>query len=718
MVSGMALSFFLLRPEAQAGVIVQAPHYAGLQQGLLGYWSFNGGTVAGTHVYDASGNGNRGTMTNGPTLVNGKLGQGMRFDGSDDYVAVDDGGGLTLIPNYITVAFWVNFKDADNVNFPNPLTKQPVNQAYLFVIDSDNKPIWRIDVAGSGINRDAKDSVTTVALGTWEHWVGTSDGTISRFYRNGIEVATHSISGTLALPGVGNLEIGGVAGGSNAFKGLMDDVRIYNRALNADEIKRLYKIGATAKVGVASNTDSLQKGLVGYWNFDGDTVSGTHVYDQSGQGNRGIMTNGPTQTIGKLGQGMQFDGADDEVVTSTFDLGAINSITYNIWLKNDSASVTGTNGILWKRTNVFELFLTGNELRSWIANNDAWHMAARSSSTPVINWSEWHMVTAVYDGSRVRIYRDGVVVAVSGSETGNLPSSNDVLEIGDWSGGGLNNFDGLFDDIRIYNRALSADEIKRLYKIGATAKVGVAPNTDSLTKGLVGYWTFDGDDVVGAAPATQYAIDRSGNGGRGTLVDGPTRRIGKIGQGMKFGAGSSARIHIPDSSTNDYTGGDMTLSTWVYINTSEANRAFLISKAFNSSGYYNYILLFNQLGTCPANTFLVSLMVSNAEDYDLCSSVVTKGTWHHVAVTLASDKSVKIYVDGVLSGSGTHTITEWTPGNGVNQSRNLALGYVLDYASGQPESTDLGLDGMLDDVRIYNRALSADEIKRLYNMGR
>jgi hypothetical protein len=220
--------------------------------------------------------------------------------------------------------------------------------------------------------------------------------------------------------------------------------------------------------------------------------------------------------------------------------------------------------------------------------------------------------------------------------------------------------------------------------------------------------------------AGNYAFDKSGNGNRGTMVDGPTRIIGKIGQGMKFGAGSSGRIHIDDATTNDYTGGDMTFATWVYINTSEADRAFFFSKPFNSNGYYNYILVYNDTNACSATKLAIVLMVTNASTYTLCSSSpITKGVWHHIAVTLASDKSAKIYIDGVLNASGTHTITVWTPdGGGGDAGRSRVLGYVLDYNSGENENTDFGLDGKLDDVRIYNRVLSADEIKRLYNMGR
>jgi hypothetical protein len=93
------------------------------------------------------------------------------------------------------------------------------------------------------------------------------------------------------------------------------------------------------------------------------------------------------------------------------------------------------------------------------------------------------------------------------------------------------------DDVRIYNRALSADEIKRLYKMGATAKLGVVSNSTSLGKGLVGYWTFDGKDMAGNSTAGEYAFDVSGNGNRGTLTNGPKRVFGKIGQGILFNGG-------------------------------------------------------------------------------------------------------------------------------------------------------------------------------------
>jgi hypothetical protein len=83
---GLALACALWAPDAEASTIFRASNNLSLAQGLVGWWNFDGNTIAGTRVFDASGTGNYGTMTNGPKLVYGKIGQGMEFDGVDDLV--------------------------------------------------------------------------------------------------------------------------------------------------------------------------------------------------------------------------------------------------------------------------------------------------------------------------------------------------------------------------------------------------------------------------------------------------------------------------------------------------------------------------------------------------------------------------------------------------------------------------------------------------------
>jgi hypothetical protein len=128
---------------------------------------------------------------------------------------------------------------------------------------------------------------------------------------------------------------------SGDFSGLIDDVRIYNRALSADGIKQLYKIGGTFKVNTSinNNRDSLEKGLVGWWTFDRKDMSGVQAYDKSGNGNRGILTNGPVRTISKIGQGMEFDGISSYIsLPNTSLLNITSNITMAAWVKTTQAN--------------------------------------------------------------------------------------------------------------------------------------------------------------------------------------------------------------------------------------------------------------------------------------------------------------------------------------------------------------------------------------------
>src|SRR5262249_1397035 len=78
-----------------------------LTNGLVGLWSFDQADIAGTTAYDRSGQGNNGTLTNGPTRVGGKIGQGLGFDGSDDYVGVATITGIPTGQQARTVSFWI-----------------------------------------------------------------------------------------------------------------------------------------------------------------------------------------------------------------------------------------------------------------------------------------------------------------------------------------------------------------------------------------------------------------------------------------------------------------------------------------------------------------------------------------------------------------------------------------------------------------------------------
>jgi hypothetical protein len=167
------------------------------------------------------------------------------------------------------------------------------------------------------------------------------------------------------------------------------------------------------------------------------------------------------------------------------------------------------------------------------------------------------------------MYIDGVVQNLTeGSSPSGDPSSDAAsnLSIGNFDTSGPRTFNSLIDDVRIYNRALSPDEIKRLYITGAAGKLGVAANNDSLAQGLVGYWTFDGKDMAGAMGITsaRTAYDRSGNGNNGKYWNATNTPAvnGKLGQALGFD-GSDDYVTLPPATKNPVSGGTaVTISAW------------------------------------------------------------------------------------------------------------------------------------------------------------
>ena len=544
-----AFYIFLLPSAADAGFLINRPLYIGLTDGLVGYWSFNGADIAADTAYDRSGNANNGTLTNGPVRTEGKIGQALSFDGTDDYVNLGD-----MTPtegqSTLTWAFWTKANYSGN------------DSCFLCKVELTNQTqnSWGITNTPSswfGTTRDVRVYIPTslsdtsthcntpnnaLTSGAWNHVVVVFDGTQTgntnriKFYINGTQKAFSAgdCQGTIpasALSSTANAMIGASSDPNNYYNGLIDDVRIYNRVLSPDEIKRLYNIGSTFKINKASNTGSLQDGLVGYWSFDGPDMNATQARDTSGNANHGTLTNGPARTIGKIGQGLRFDGLNDRVNSpSAPSLVLSSSITVSTWVKSENLK-TGYMDIFDKRSPsvdnnyVLEVVegISGAARKVGFFYYSSGGVAQEWQTTnAVLPPNEWTHIAVTFTfgaGSSMRIFVNGVSEPGTWSEgNGNLTPANDDGGFGIGAlQNGSNEFDGTIDDVRIYNRALSAEEIKRLYKMGATTKINVS-RKDTLKDGLVGSWTFDGPDM-----AVDTAYDRSGNANNGTLTNGPVR---------------------------------------------------------------------------------------------------------------------------------------------------------------------------------------------------
>ncbi|MBA7513320.1 hypothetical protein ES705_05335 [subsurface metagenome] len=209
-------------------------------ENLVGYWSFDEGT--GTLAVDGSGNGNDGTLTNMEEAdwVDGKVGKCLDFDGENDWV--DCGGGAELKPeNEITISLWAN-QDVvaggdihDAVDHHDGYEIQERDDSHWRVYFKLSVSGWQFAIA-SGITNQVGQSYHVVAT------FDTTTGEINIYIDGVLEGTTDGFIGeTIVYGGVDKTYIGSQNSGvARHFNGLIDEVRIYNRALTEAEIKALY----------------------------------------------------------------------------------------------------------------------------------------------------------------------------------------------------------------------------------------------------------------------------------------------------------------------------------------------------------------------------------------------------------------------------------------------------------------------------------------------
>ena len=220
---------FLLGLIASVLFLPQLAHAATLP-GLVAAYSFdekNGSTVA-----DASGNGNTGTISNATWTSTAKHGSALTFNGSSSMVTIQPSASLALTTG-TTFEAWVR-PTGTNSRWRSVMFKdQPQELLYALYANSDRGRPAGIAYTG-GAERTAYGS-NSVPTSTWTHLAVTHDGTNARLYVNGTLVSTVATPGT--KPSVnGALRIGGNGVWKEWFKGQIDDVRVYDRALTAAEI--------------------------------------------------------------------------------------------------------------------------------------------------------------------------------------------------------------------------------------------------------------------------------------------------------------------------------------------------------------------------------------------------------------------------------------------------------------------------------------------------
>lgn len=475
--------------------------------------------------------------------------------------------------------------------------------------------------------------------------------------------------------------------------------------------------------------------LVLYYPFDVNT-SGT-TYDYTSKHSNGIVNGATWNSDGKLGGAYDFNGSSDITTTNNFNYGYTNK-TITFWYKGASGVSMANLGIIgWQGT--VDLFKQSTNDWQLYSSNSTNRIRFRSFDMENVGTGTWisKAIVIVYDstGTPVQVldYTNGTLKGTHTSDYKDVNFSIRKFVIGNCVDMGTLKFNGSLDEVMIFNSSLNSTQISAIYNnqsarfkssgtqtvkqvnitsgynqvnlttsfntfMGSniSARIGTWDislgynNTDlnSSANGLVGYWHLDSNNAIGEN--STIAVDVSGRGNNGTVVNATFTPNGKIGGAYDFNGNAGTYIGLNSfNGINTAENQSLTLVAWVYLKAYTGTSAIIGTNGYMWDNYGNRFFTDVNQGagyasgpTPPLNTwtFLV-----------LTSSNTTGG------------QNITTYQNGVFYNSAI-----------VNNKLN---GAISRFRIGE-YNANRNFNGSLDEVMIFNRTLSSSEITELYVKGR
>ena len=634
---------------------------------------------------------NHGTGQNGVTFAIGFVGQSFNFDGVNDYIELGFPPNLRPTNGELTIIGWIQIPETPN-NAGACAARFPIlSSAWGYSVEVNEQRQLAYYNYTNQLQNVGIASPASLSTNVFHHFAAVRSATEMRLYVDGQLVNTAVLSSdTIYYEPGDSLKIGARDCGANRhhFKGQMDELAFFRRALTAGEIQSIYAAGSAGKC-VPVCTEPLA-GLVGWWRGE------SNVLDQIST-NNGILRNGATFTNGIVGGTAFFlTGLSGYVeIPSAPSLVITGAISIEAWLFRRTG---GQNTVLSKtagRPNRagwdWELYPDG-ALEFYVDGDGNYfngierEFRSAPGTVPSNVWT--HIVTTFDPATQVmKVYANGMDAGgslVNGGTVNSIFPTTDPIRISGFQGSQSQptlHFRGNVDEVGLYNRALTSNEVASLFAARSAGKcVACVPRPPDI----VSWWRAEAD--------TNDAV--SGHGV--TLENGATFSAGNVGTAFQLD-GVDDFISVADSPDYRFSSG-VTLECWLR-GTNVSAFAGLIDKfeeiAPDTTGIQ---LSFNGSTTLRADIGIGSTYVIATHP-----AVVSDGAWHHAAVTCVGTQAF-LYVDGV-PGPATF-VSSWFPDN----TEPLVIGK-------DNPATGRNFGGQLDEISVYRRALSASEIQSIFVAG-
>jgi len=619
----------------------------------------NSGVALYTLDYDASDSGN----------ATGKFNEGAVFNGSSSKIVLPNSSlGITDASNF-SFSCWFN---------TNSSTQD--NQGIIWLNGSNAGARF-----GVGINSTSQGGDTSVYFGvgtssfayinsgtsafaanTWVHVVAVKSSTtgMSLYVDNVLKATNTGATGAASSTATGDNRIGGykTTAESSWFNGSIDQVRIFNKAVSSSEVATLYNEtkNTTNTLQILGDTsciatypfDGSSTDLSG--NYNGTDTNILYKYD-------GTPTNVDFGVGGKSLYGARFNGSSSYITSNSLPSIGTGDFTFSCWFNQNSGNLQGA---LFSTTTQW-FAANGYDGRVLMVTDDA----VTKKGDTAYSQDTWNHAVFARESGVLKIYQNGTEV-FSGAYTDSWDMTQFGIGVARAFGSRVYYFNGSIDQVRIFSKALSSAEVGKLYGGGAgEIACAYTPTTDNSAYPI--------------ANTAYYKLDNN------SKDSGKSR--GKFNQGVTF-IGNSAGIV---NTTLQLSSTAHSVSLWMKPQDLTASKwQIMFFSAFN--GYPSFTL-----GKRPDQT--TSFHYRNESSNEVYFTLSNADTWYHVVVTRNNSGST-IYVNGSSVATDSNSMGSY----GSSSYQKASIGsnplYPAEY-----------FDGTLDQIRVYDVALTATDVANLYN---